>query len=110
MSVCSPTVELDWKASTLPFKPQGRFPVRLTAHRASADYSAVLARLRACVLTFHLVLRIAAFTLSFVARLNLPVPLATFETVAVETPAAAATSFIVTAPGFGMLALFAVKS
>lgn len=74
----------------------------------SADYSAVLARFRACILTFHFVRRIAAFTLSFVARLNLPVPLATFETVAVETPAAAATSFIVTGPAFVMFALFAL--
>ena len=48
------------------------------------------------MLGFHLVLRIAAFTLSRVVRLNLPLLLTTFETVAVETPASSATSVIVT--------------
>ena len=105
----SPARGLDWNLGATCLRPPKKDFWRLPAHTASADYSAVLARFRACVLAFHLVRRIAAFTLSLVARLNLPVPLATFETVAVETPAAAATSFIVTGPGFGMIALFAVN-
>jgi hypothetical protein len=48
------------------------------------------------MLGFHLVLRIAAFTLSRVARPTLPFLLTTFETVAVETPASSAISLIVT--------------
>lgn len=56
----------------------------------------VLARLRAFMLGFHLVLRIATFTLSRVARPTLPFLLTTFETVAVETPASSAMSLIVT--------------
>ncbi len=40
----------------------------------------------------------AAITRSRVSRLNLPVPLKTFETVMAETPARAATALIVTLP------------
>ena len=55
------------------------------------------------MLGFHLVLRIAAFTLSLVARPTLPVSLTTFETVAVETPAMSAICFIVTRVFFCIL-------